>query len=114
MSMESVRSEDAAPARAIVRCKEPPSSGRLLPRSTKISPCFHAAPARFLSCFSMRRAFVIQLREKADPAAGEFAGRVEHVDSGRADHFGSVEELVRFVERTLAEVETAEAGPPKV
>jgi hypothetical protein len=62
----------------------------------------------------MRRAFVIQLREKADPGAGEFAGRVEHVDSGRADHFGSVEELVRFVERTLAEVETAEAGPPKV
>jgi hypothetical protein len=61
----------------------------------------------------MRRAFVIQLREKADPSAAQFAGRVEHVDSGRADHFGSVEELVRFVERTLAEVELAEAGVPK-
>ena len=57
---------------------------------------------------------MIQLREKADPLAAEFAGRVEHVDSGRADHFGSVEELVRFVERTLAEVEAAEAGTAKV
>lgn len=55
----------------------------------------------------MRRAFVIQLR-KTDRGAVEFAGRVEHVDSGRADHFGSAEELVRFVERTLAEVEAME------
>ena len=56
----------------------------------------------------MRRAFVIQLRQKASPDVVEFAGRVEHVDSGRAGHFGSVDELVRFMERTIAEVETEE------
>jgi hypothetical protein len=56
----------------------------------------------------MRRAFVIQLREKAVRGTLEFAGRVEHVDSGRADHFTSVEELVRFVERTVAETEAEE------
>ncbi len=61
----------------------------------------------------MRRAFVIQLRQKADPAASEFAGRVEHVDSGRADHFTSVEELVRFVEQTVAETEGAEEDQTK-
>jgi hypothetical protein len=44
---------------------------------------------------------------------GEFAGRVEHVDSGRADHFGSVEELVRFIARTLEEIEGAEEGETK-
>jgi hypothetical protein len=58
----------------------------------------------------MRRAFVIQLRQKADPEAADLVGRIEHVDSGRADHFGSVEELVRFIERTLTEIEAAEEG----
>jgi hypothetical protein len=58
----------------------------------------------------MRRAFVIQLRQKADPGAADLAGRIEHVDSGRADHFGSVDELVRFIVQTLAEVEGAEEG----
>ena len=57
----------------------------------------------------MRRAFVIQLRQKGNLDVVEFAGQVEHVDSGRADHFGSVDELVTFMERTIAEVETEEA-----
>ncbi len=61
----------------------------------------------------MRRAFVIQLRQKAGPGVAEFAGRVEHVDSGRADHFTSVEELVRFVQQTVAEIEGAKDDPTK-
>lgn len=53
---------------------------------------------------------MIQLRQPPEPRPAEFAGRVEHVDSGRADHFGSVDELVTFIERTIAEVETEEAN----
>jgi len=60
-------------------------------------------------CQRMRRAFVVQLRQKANSEVVEFAGRVEHVDSGRADHFASVDELVTFMERTIAEVDTEEA-----
>lgn len=52
---------------------------------------------------------MIQLRQQANPETVEFAGRVEHVDSGRTDHFGSIDELVRFMERTIIEVE-AEAA----
>jgi hypothetical protein len=53
----------------------------------------------------MRRGFVIQLYPEADISPTKFAGRVEHVDSGRADGFRSVEELVRFIEQTVKELE---------
>ena len=58
----------------------------------------------------MRRGFVIQLSSEADLYPGKFAGRVEHVDSGRADGFRSVEELVRFIEQTVKEIEETERG----
>jgi hypothetical protein len=58
----------------------------------------------------MRRGFVIQLYSEADLYPGKFAGRVEHVDSGRADGFRSVEELVRFIEETVHEIEETERG----
>lgn len=57
----------------------------------------------------MRRGFVIQLSPEADPQA-KFSGRVEHVDSGRADGFQSAEELVRFIEQTVKELEEAARG----
>jgi len=50
----------------------------------------------------MRRGFVIQLHSEAEPA--RFAGRVEHVDSGRADGFSCVEELVKFIEHTMKQI----------
>ncbi len=53
----------------------------------------------------MRRGFVIQLYSEADHHPSKFAGRVEHVDSGRADAFRSVEELVSFIEQTVKEFE---------
>lgn len=56
----------------------------------------------------MRRGFVIQLSSEAD--LPKFAGRVEHVDSGRADGFRSVEELVRFIEQTMKEIEETSPG----
>lgn len=66
----------------------------------------------------MQRAFVIQLHSEADLHPAKFAGRVEHVDSGRADGFQSAEELVRFIEQTVKEIEeTARAemqeSPPE-
>lgn len=48
------------------------------------------------------RAFVIQLRA---PSAGDgelFVGRAEHIASGLAARFGSVTELVGFVQQVLA------------
>jgi len=59
---------------------------------------------------TMRRGFVIQLHSETDRYPIRFAGRVEHVDSGRADGFGSVEELVEFIQETVRDIETAERG----
>lgn len=56
----------------------------------------------------MRRAFVIQLQPETDLRPAKWSGRVEHVDSGQADHFRSAEELLRFIEQTLAGIEAAE------
>jgi hypothetical protein len=61
----------------------------------------------------MRRGFVIQLYSEADLHPSKFAGRVEHVDSGRADGFRSVEELVRFIEQTVKEFEEAAPEVPE-
>jgi hypothetical protein len=48
------------------------------------------------------RAFVVQLREHADVERGQWTGRVEHVTSGQAAHFQSLEELLAFIARGLA------------
>ncbi len=49
------------------------------------------------SPLSPHRAFVVQLREHTDVERGGWAGRVEHVTSGRAAHFQSLEEMVAFI-----------------
>jgi len=49
------------------------------------------------SPLSPHRAFVVQLREQADVEQGQWAGRVEHVTSGRATHFQSLEEMMTFI-----------------
>jgi len=48
------------------------------------------------------RAFVVQLSENADVEHGQWVGRVEHVTSGQATRFQSLEELLAFVARVLA------------
>ena len=48
------------------------------------------------------RAFVVQLREHADVEQGQWVGRVEHVTSGQAAHFQSLEELLAFIAQVLA------------
>jgi hypothetical protein len=54
------------------------------------------------SPLSPHRAFVVQLREHTDVERGQWAGRVEHVTSGQATHFQSLEELAAFVARVVA------------
>lgn len=43
----------------------------------------------------------MQLRVETDLAQGRIMGRVEHVVSGRAAHFDTLADLLRFIERVL-------------
>jgi hypothetical protein len=47
------------------------------------------------------RAFVVQFLATAAVDAGRLEGRVEHVVSGQATHFASVEDLLAFMARVL-------------
>lgn len=47
------------------------------------------------------RAFVMQLHADAQVKQGEFKGRVEHVVSGEATHFDTLEELTAFIVQIL-------------
>ena len=48
------------------------------------------------------RAFVVQLRADADPARGVVRGRIEHIVSGAAALFESVEQLVDWMRDAVA------------
>ena len=58
---------------------------------------------------SPARAFVVQFREEPGAAREGFAGRVEHMVSGRAARFHSPEELLAFFAQVLG---TVGAKPP--
>ncbi len=58
---------------------------------------------------SVHRAFVVHFRMNSDVAHGRCAGRVEHVVSGQAAHFDSLEELLAFIARVLSTVR----APPR-
>ena len=47
------------------------------------------------------RAFVVQFRGHADVKGGCVDGRIEHITSGRAELFHTLEELVLFVGESL-------------
>ncbi len=49
--------------------------------------------------------FVIQFRSRPDARQGQFDGRIEHVLSGEAHQFRSIEEFIRL----LAEMPTSSA-----
>jgi hypothetical protein len=61
------------------------------------------------SPLSPSRAFVVQFHTEAAVARGRVRGRVEHVVSGQATHFASVEELLTFIGQVLASVR----APPR-
>ena len=58
----------------------------------------------------VKRAFVVQFRAEAELAQGYFTGRVEHVRSGQATKFTSVEELLTFF-RCILSQEQQPRGP---
>ena len=53
----------------------------------------------------VQRAFVVQLHATAAVAQGQLTGRVEHVLSGQAAHFDTLDELLAFTARVLAALE---------
>jgi hypothetical protein len=54
----------------------------------------------------VQRAFVVQLHATAVVAQGQLIGRVEHVLSGQAAHFDTLDELLTFIARVLAALES--------
>jgi hypothetical protein len=50
-----------------------------------------------------KTAFVVHFLESTDLEIGRVEGKVEHITSYRAARFHSVDELLAFVARTLAE-----------
>lgn len=58
-----------------------------------------AADSSDVPLYPADHAFVIALRRDADVEHGEFAGRVEHMSSGRAASFTSLELLLEFMRR---------------
>ena len=61
---------------------------------------------------SPHRAFVVQFRAETAVEQGRFVGRVEHVVSGQAAHFQSLEELLAFMARVLTQVRTEPPEEP--
>jgi hypothetical protein len=58
--------------------------------------------AHILDQYSLvSRSFLVHLRTDADLPAGRVVGRVEHVHSGDAMHFQSIEELISFMAALL-------------
>jgi hypothetical protein len=55
--------------------------------------------------FSPDYAFVVQFYAETQVEAGRLAGRVEHVVSGQATHFQSLETLLAFLAHVLREVQ---------
>jgi hypothetical protein len=50
---------------------------------------------------SIRRSFIVQLGEEADLVDGRVGGRVEHLRTGEARHFESLETLLAFFNEAL-------------
>jgi hypothetical protein len=51
--------------------------------------------------YPTQRAFVVQVHGEADITQEEVWGRVEHIVSGQAMHFETVEALVQFIVQVL-------------
>jgi hypothetical protein len=51
--------------------------------------------------YPTQRAFVVQIHDEADLAQDEVWGRVEHIVSGEATRFESIEALAKFIVQML-------------
>lgn len=55
-----------------------------------------------------KRAFVVQIHADAHVGQRQWKGRVEHLVSGEAEHFESLEELVAFMTQILTQQQGTE------
>jgi len=62
---------------------------------------------------SVHRAFVVHFRTNSDVTHGRVARRVEHVASGQAAPFASLEELLAFIAGVLATVRAPPRRKPR-
>jgi hypothetical protein len=62
------------------------------------------SPLEQRPAFAPAQAFVVQFGRETDLDTGRMAGRVEHVVSGKAGRFQSVDELMAFMTAVLREV----------
>jgi hypothetical protein len=76
---------------------------------TRRQPLLAPVPLEAERPLSPARAFVVQFREEAEATRGGFAGRVEHMVTGRATRFHSPEELLAFFAQVL---NVTRAKPP--
>lgn len=53
--------------------------------------------------YPTQRAFVVQIHAETDVAQGAIRGRAEHIVSGQATHFETVEALVQFIVQVLTQ-----------
>jgi hypothetical protein len=67
-------------------------------------------PLREQPSLPVHRAFVVQIRAEAELDQDRVTGRVEHVLSGQATTFSSVEELLSFFAHVLGQ-EQQPRGP---
>ena len=58
-------------------------------------------PAGDTRLLPVRQAFVVQVSIEADVTQGHWVGRVEHVVSGEAQHFQSLDDLLAFMTQVL-------------
>ncbi len=70
-------------------------------------------PAEAPSALSPHRAFVVQFRAETEVGQGLCTGRVEHVVSGQATCFASLEELLAFIAQVLATVRAPPHRKPR-
>jgi hypothetical protein len=70
-------------------------------------------PAETPSALSPHRAFVVQFRAETEIEQGRCTGRVEHVVTGQATRFASLEELLAFIAQVLATVRAPPQGKPR-
>ena len=68
-------------------------------------------PADNPAPLSVTRAFVVQFRTDTVVEQGPLAGRVEHVISGQATDFESLETLLAFIARVLCAERARSAEP---
>jgi hypothetical protein len=57
-------------------------------------------------------AFVVQFAAETAVGRGQFVGRVEHVVSGQAGHFHTMDELLAFMVQMLTALDTAPEETP--